>query len=177
MKNRLSYCQALFAAAGAALCWPSLAAAAPPKAAVMVLGEDCATIYEKGLDKQDNMRATLIRIGCGLEPAGDPELFAPDMTADALIDVANVNTITGTETFSSQRQFWIGHRSHRRSRIHRTEPRDHERRQLLHLLLAGQHWREPQPFPSDLGWNDPPGRFQFGGLPLYAVLRHRGRAE
>jgi len=100
MRNSLSYCHAFLGAAGVALVgWASLATAAPQKSAVMVLGEDCATIYEKGFDKQDNMRATLIRIGCGLEPAGDPELFAPDMTAEALLDAANVNTITGTETF------------------------------------------------------------------------------
>ena len=99
MKNRLSYCHAFFAMALLLVCWTSLAGVAPGKSAQMVLGEDCATLDEKGFDKQDNMRATLIRIGCGREPAGDPELFAPEMTLEALLDAANVNTISGTETY------------------------------------------------------------------------------
>ncbi len=93
--------RAFLVATGAALAAASsLAVAAPLKGApATVLGVECGKIYELGIDKQDNMRASLIRIGCGLEPAGDPDLFPGDAAAEALIDVANINTITGTETY------------------------------------------------------------------------------
>ncbi len=35
-------------------------------------GFDCSTIHEKGIDKQDNMRAGLIMIACGLSQGGSP---------------------------------------------------------------------------------------------------------
>src|SRR5262249_2787639 len=31
-------------------------------------GFDCATVYEKGIDRQENLRAGLIMIACGLSP-------------------------------------------------------------------------------------------------------------
>src|SRR5205814_2070767 len=36
------------------------------------LGFDCSTIHEKGIDKQDNMRAGAIMIACGLSEGGSP---------------------------------------------------------------------------------------------------------
>src|SRR5215469_8137626 len=37
-------------------------------------GFDCSTIHQKGIDKQDNMRAGMIMIACGLTEGGS----APD---------------------------------------------------------------------------------------------------
>ena len=37
-------------------------------------GFDCSTIHEKGIDKQDNLRAGMIMIACGLSEGGsDPD--------------------------------------------------------------------------------------------------------
>src|SRR6478672_10871238 len=35
-------------------------------------GFDCSTIHQKGIDKQDNMRAGMIMIACGLTQGGSP---------------------------------------------------------------------------------------------------------
>src|SRR5262249_23557951 len=35
-------------------------------------GFDCSTIHQKGIDKQDNMRAGMIMIACGLTEGGSP---------------------------------------------------------------------------------------------------------
>src|SRR6185369_1397000 len=45
-------------------------------------GFDCSTIHEKGIDKQDNMRAGMIMIACGLAEGGsDPDEGASDTDA------------------------------------------------------------------------------------------------
>ncbi|MBI1748320.1 MAG: carboxypeptidase regulatory-like domain-containing protein [Acidobacteria bacterium] len=71
-----------------------------------VLGEECARVYENGIDKQANIRAALIRSGCGLEEAV-PAAALTDMGPTNPTRMAggpndaplNVNTITGTETY------------------------------------------------------------------------------
>lgn len=79
----------------------------PPVAAQtpkIVDGVDCARISELGIDKQANVRAHLIRIGCGLEKTPPDVAEAKGLKQDGPIPngagaPANVNTITGTETF------------------------------------------------------------------------------
>ncbi len=79
----------------------SVAQAGPVKGGeATVLGVQCARVNELGIDKQENLRASMIRVGCGLEAGGDPDLFpASEGEAPTLINDANVNTITGPQTF------------------------------------------------------------------------------
>ena len=63
-----------------------------------VMGVECSSIDELGIDKQINMRASLIRIGCGVEMPGELGLAKPGLTP-ALQSSTNVNTITGPEIF------------------------------------------------------------------------------
>ncbi len=79
---------------------------ASAEAPLTVLGVECSRIEELGIDKQLNMRAALIRIGCGVEKAVSPaDVSAGPSEVDALQLLANsyggmnVNTITGTETY------------------------------------------------------------------------------
>ena len=62
-----------------------------------VLGVRCSEIYERGIDKQENLRATMIRVGCGLEAPG--ELGPEGVGVESPEDFNNVNLITGLETF------------------------------------------------------------------------------
>lgn len=68
-----------------------------------VLGVPCANISALGIDRQMNMRAGLIRIGCGLDQAG-PSATTPSKPAKGAprpsnIPSPNVDTITGPEVF------------------------------------------------------------------------------
>ncbi|HXN24665.1 MAG TPA: sialidase family protein [Candidatus Dormibacteraeota bacterium] len=79
-----------------------LGAAGKPQAAQgppSMLGVPCAQVYDLGIDKQENLRATLIMVGCGLSAAGDPDAPATttdSFTADAFL---NTNLITGAENY------------------------------------------------------------------------------
>jgi hypothetical protein len=65
-----------------------------------VLGVDCSRIAELGIDRQANLRAAAIRVGCGLEPPGKPDTVPPAPgAAPPAAAPANSNTITGTETY------------------------------------------------------------------------------
>src|ERR1700737_4357492 len=77
--------------------WVSVAHAGPAKeGAATVLGVECARVNELGIDKQENLRASMIRVGCGLEAGGDPDLFpASEGERPAFVNGVNVNTITG----------------------------------------------------------------------------------
>jgi hypothetical protein len=79
----------------------SVAQAGPTKDGSMtVLGVECARVNDLGIDKQENLRASLIRVGCGLEAGGDPDLFPANAgERPSAIDEANVNTITGADIF------------------------------------------------------------------------------
>lgn len=63
-----------------------------------MLGIPCAQVFDLGIDKQENLRASLIMVGCGLSAAGDPDV-AP--TAEGFVPEAflNNNLITGAEIF------------------------------------------------------------------------------
>jgi len=63
-----------------------------------VLGVACADIYALGIDRQANLRAAAIRVGCGLEKAGAP---GPGSTEGepATPTPGNVETITGREIY------------------------------------------------------------------------------
>jgi hypothetical protein len=62
----------------------------------VVLDVPCSEVFERGIDKQENLRATLIRVGCGLDAPGEASEAAGQ---DSVLDYANLNVITGTETF------------------------------------------------------------------------------
>src|SRR5262252_6262680 len=62
-----------------------------------VLGVACSEIYERGIDKQENLRATMIRVGCGLDAPG--ELGPEGLGVESPEDFNNINLITGLETF------------------------------------------------------------------------------
>src|SRR5438552_4146253 len=65
-----------------------------------VMGADCSRIAELGIDKQQNLRAASIRVACGLEAPGEPGVAsAAAETPGELVASADVNTITGTETY------------------------------------------------------------------------------
>jgi hypothetical protein len=59
-------------------------------------GVPCSEIFERGIDKQENLRATLIRVQCGLDAPGaaGPE----GVGVDSVDDFTNIDVITGTET-------------------------------------------------------------------------------
>src|SRR5215831_5346059 len=69
-------------------------------------GFDCATIYEKGIHKMENLGAGLIMIACGESPGGSPwsfgafsQLLYTTVTAPLAYGGTDVDLITGTETF------------------------------------------------------------------------------
>jgi hypothetical protein len=75
------------------------AAAQQMPAGKTVLGVACSQIQQLGIDKQANLRAGAIRVGCGLEAAGSPATAdgsAAPMAPPAI--PGNVNTVTGLET-------------------------------------------------------------------------------
>jgi hypothetical protein len=68
-------------------------------------GFDCATIYENGINKQENLRAGLIMIACGEAPGGSaPPATAFSQFAQSLLPsplaygTTDVDLVTGTET-------------------------------------------------------------------------------
>jgi len=61
-----------------------------------VLGVQCSQIFELGIDKQENLRATMIRVACGLDAPG---YVAQDGEGiESPEDFTNINLITGGET-------------------------------------------------------------------------------
>jgi len=73
-------------------------------------GFDCATIHEKGIDTMENMRAGLIMIACGEAKGGSASRYPAfsqllhRLTAPLAYGAADVDLITGTETFPSVTQ-------------------------------------------------------------------------
>src|SRR6266702_5013212 len=68
-------------------------------------GFDCATIHEKGIDRMENLGAGLIMIACGESQGGSAFSYGAfsqllrTVTAPLAYGGADVNLITGTETF------------------------------------------------------------------------------
>src|SRR5437016_14177698 len=71
------------------------------------VGFDCSTIHEKGIDKQENLRAGAIMIACGETPGvstsatstlGPAGQFIKKLLMPLAFGAADVNLITGTET-------------------------------------------------------------------------------
>ncbi len=92
---RAGACLALLALFAAGL--TPLGAAQGP---LSVLGVECgAGIRELGIDKQLNMRAGLIRIGCGVDQAGQPGTTRSRGGPGLEPAPPNINTITELETF------------------------------------------------------------------------------
>jgi hypothetical protein len=57
-------------------------------------------IQQLGIDKQANLHAAAIRVGCGLEAAGSPTAAAGSAAPMAPPAIpGNVNTVTGPETY------------------------------------------------------------------------------
>jgi hypothetical protein len=73
----------------------------PPRS---VLGVDCSRIAELGIDKQTNMRAAMIRVGCGVEQPGTAGPALAEPVLGPLGAATNVNTITGPEIFPNVTQ-------------------------------------------------------------------------
>src|SRR6266576_6928649 len=75
-------------------------------------GFDCSTIHEKGIDKQENFRAGAIMIACGESPGvstststlGPIGQFIKKLLMPLAFGAADVNLITGTETFPNVTQ-------------------------------------------------------------------------
>src|ERR1043166_9455542 len=67
-------------------------------------GFDCATIYEKGINKMEGFRAGLIMIACGEATGGSPSStsalaqLTKKLMAPAAYGAADVDVVTGTET-------------------------------------------------------------------------------
>ena len=67
-------------------------------------GFDCSTIYEKGIDKQENFRAGLIMMACGEAEGGSASPLdaffqtIQQLVAPLAFGTADVDLITGTET-------------------------------------------------------------------------------
>src|SRR5437762_11715568 len=77
------------------------------------VGFDCATIHEKGIDKQENFRAGAIMIACGETPGvstsatstlGPVGQFLKKLLMPLAFGAADVNLVTGTETFPNVTQ-------------------------------------------------------------------------
>ena len=68
-----------------------------------VLGVECSRVFELGIDKQMNLRAGMIMVGCGLAPGGGPDGTLQGQAGPAPLFGAsapnNVDVITGTETY------------------------------------------------------------------------------
>jgi hypothetical protein len=62
------------------------------------LGVPCSEIFERGIDKQENLRATLIRVQCGLDAPGAAGLEGGEGEGEDG-SFTNINLITGGETF------------------------------------------------------------------------------
>jgi len=77
-----------------------LAQAAGKEKSQTALGVPCSEIFERGIDMQENLRATAIRVACGLDVPGSAG--AEGLEADSVDEggpFANINVITGTETY------------------------------------------------------------------------------
>src|SRR6266851_9514394 len=73
--------------------------AAPGPVSRSVLGVDCSRLTELGIEMQTNMRAAMIRIGCGIEEPGLSGPVSTDVSVPGIGPFTNVNTITGAETY------------------------------------------------------------------------------
>src|SRR5207247_9380369 len=73
-------------------------------------GFDCATNHEKGIDKMENLGAGRIMIACGESPGGSASPYPAfsqllhKLTVPLAYGAADVDLITGTETFPSVTQ-------------------------------------------------------------------------
>ena len=75
-------------------------------------GFDCSTIYEKGIDKMENLRAGAIMIACGeakggsaaTSPLGALDQLLKKVLAPLAYGAGDVDLITGTETFPAVTQ-------------------------------------------------------------------------
>ena len=61
-----------------------------------VLGVQCSQIFELGIDKQENLRATMIRVACGMDAPGFAGQDGEGIESPE--DFTNINLITGGET-------------------------------------------------------------------------------
>src|SRR5436190_11441364 len=73
-------------------------------------GFDCAKIHELGIDKQENLRAGVIMIACGeadggsASPGGAFSQIAQEFLQPSAFGTADVDLVTGTETFPNVTQ-------------------------------------------------------------------------
>ncbi len=81
---------------------PAFGQPKPKLSSQTVLGVPCAEIFKRGIDKQDNLRASMVLVGCGLARGGDG-LEAGDGVALSP-NFLNLNLISGLETFPNVTQ-------------------------------------------------------------------------
>ncbi len=73
-------------------------------------GFDCATIYDRGINKMDNLGAGLIMIACGESEGGSPLNYGAfsrlfhQVTAPLTYGGTDVDLITGTDTITHPTQ-------------------------------------------------------------------------
>src|SRR6202158_6256313 len=75
---------------------PAFAAGKAKLSTQTVLDVPCSEIFARGIDRQENLRATAIRVGCGLDAPGEAGAESEGQSGE---DFININLITGAEIF------------------------------------------------------------------------------
>src|SRR5260370_10123919 len=81
-------CSVLQLCIGTLVDLPGLAEAGKAKPSQTVLDVPCSEIFARGIDMQENLRATAIRVGCGLEAPGTAPAESRRQSA---LDFTNIN--------------------------------------------------------------------------------------
>src|SRR5262249_34716118 len=89
-RGAVVHCTVISLSVAALLALPAVAqpAAKLKSSSQTVLGVPCSEIFERGIDKQENLRATLIRTECGLDAPG--EAFEAGESGP-ILDLTNIN--------------------------------------------------------------------------------------
>ena len=75
---------------------PAFAAGKAKLSTQTVFDVPCSEIFARGIDRQENLRATAIRVGCGLDAPGEA---GAESEGQSVEDLININLITGAEIF------------------------------------------------------------------------------
>ena len=101
-RGAVVHCTVIPLSIAAFLALPAAAqVAAKLKSSQTVLGVPCSEIRARGIDKQENLGATLIRTECGLDAPG--EAFEASESGP-ILDLTNINLITGDEIYPNVTQ-------------------------------------------------------------------------
>src|SRR5260370_25571073 len=83
-------CSVLQLCIGTLVALPGLAQAGKAKPSQTVLDVPCSEIFARGIDMQENLRATAIRVGCGLEAPGEA---GAEGEGESGLDLTNINPV------------------------------------------------------------------------------------